>query len=294
MLNSFLRKIAYFFRRKIEVIFPPKSFLPAALNLKHDIGLSRSLNEVAICCAFLNTEMSQCSELHCIDVGFHRGSSSAEMLKVFGGVLAFEPSPRILDLADQSVLKDPRLDLRRCAISTHASDGWLYLSEVSDGVSSLIQTPSLHNERIRIQSTTLDSALTTYETKDVSGFALIKIDVEGLELEVLRQIGDCAALRPEIIISEFQDTKSSFGDLERQMSLLHQMGYHCVLSVWKPVLRYGVSHEWERFIPVDPVDSAHTAKLMFSSNGNIIAVKPNRYNRFMQSLADLEISGKGF
>lgn len=215
------------------------------------------------------------------------------MLKYFGRVLAFEPSPKVLHLADQSLLQDPRLDLRRCAISSQSSGDWLYLSDVSDGVSSLIRSSSLHHDKIRVQSTTLAAALTSYETQDLSEFALIKIDVEGLELEILRQIGDCFGLRPEIIISEFQDTKSSFGDLEKQMSLLHQIGYQCVLSVWKPVLRYGVSHEWERFIPVDPADYSHTARLMFSSNGNIIAVKPHRYNSFLQSLADLEVSGKG-
>ena len=98
-----------------------------------------------------------------------------------------------------------------------------------------------------------------------------------MELSILKQILSINNLKPEIIISEFQDAKSGFNDLINQINILHEKGYSVILSVWKPIIRYGIAHEWERLIPLDKnKDLTQFANLLFSSWGNIIAVKNER------------------
>ena len=266
---------------------------PVVLRFKHLIGIAGSVDELQIAIDFLSKHVADLSDKHCIDVGFHYGESSEKFLKVFAGVLAFEPSGEAIDQANEKVLLDSRLDLRNKAVSSKSGRSKLYLSDASTGISSLQASASLHSSSIEIETITLREGLDGYCENDLSKVVCIKIDVEGLECEILSQILAITTLRPLILLSEFQDLKSTHGDLKRQLDLGFEMGYKCIVSVWKPVIKYGCAHEWERFIPVDSLESVDViCSYLYSSWGNLLFVRPCIYEELLQDLSEHELSKK--
>jgi FkbM family methyltransferase len=266
---------------------------PALLRLKHLLGLASSVDELEIAIDFLSGNLTDINSWHSIDIGFHRGESSTKLLKVFGGVLAFEPSQTAINQASKNTIRDPRLDLRNQAISHSAGLAKLYLSKTSTGISSLVCSGSLHQASVEIETVTLNNALKGYRENDLSKVACIKIDVEGMECEILGQISSIQDLRPPILLSEFQDLKSTYGDLKRQLEIGFEMGYWCVISVWKPVVQYGCAHEWERFVPVDSLEHVDAiCSYLYSGWGNLIFVEPSLYTAFLSSLSEYELRKK--
>lgn len=266
---------------------------PQVLRFKHLFGLSTSVDELEVVINFLSKHLTSTSDIHCIDIGFHHGESSEKFLKLFAGVLAFEPSAKAISRASKKIVRDPRLDLRNQAISNKPGLTQLYLSETSTGISSLLSSGALHNSSIKIEAVTLNQALDSYRERDLSKISCIKIDVEGLECEILGQISAIAKLRPMILLSEFQDLKSTHGDLKEQLCKGFGMGYKCIISAWKPVLQYGCAHEWERFIPIDSPESVDIiCSYLYSSWGNLIFVRPNMYELLLNDLSEYELAKK--
>ena len=248
-------------------------------NLKRFLGLSKYIDEIELCLKYLNQllDLKISSDKWFLDVGFHCGSSSKTILKGSNlSIIAFEPNLKIIKKCPRLILKNSRLKLFTKAISENKGTSELFISNESTGISSLIQKDNLHTEKIIIETDNLQNILNE-NSIDPSKCIYAKIDVEGMELSILKQILSINNLKPEIIISEFQDAKSGFNDLINQINILHEKGYSVILSVWKPIIRYGIAHEWERLIPLDKnKDLTQFANLLFSSWGNIIAVKDER------------------
>jgi hypothetical protein len=86
----------------------------------------------------------------------------------------------------------------------------------------------------------------------------LKIDAEGFDYMVLQGF-PFDRIRPGWILCEFEDRKTvPLGNTLRDMGrLLLKTGYHVFMSEWHPVIRYGIPHQWRRFVryPSEPATS---------------------------------------
>jgi len=121
---------------------------------------------------------------NCIDVGAHGGEVLAEMRRIapLGHHIAFEPLPR---MAAKLRSRFPDADIRECALSDTRGEATdfvevLELPELS-GLRAREYGAAVNTQTITVRVETLDEALPTDYVPD-----LIKIDVEGNELGVLR------------------------------------------------------------------------------------------------------------
>jgi FkbM family methyltransferase len=161
-----------------------------------------------------------------IDVGAHRGDVLAEIVRIAprGRHIGFEPLP---SLATQLARRLPTVDVRTVALSdragtadfTHVLDrpGWsgLEARPTPDGAAARTETITVTLER-------LDDALP-------AGYAptLIKIDVEGAELQVLNGArATLAAHRPLVVFEHGLGSADHYGTRPEDVhDLLTQLGY---------------------------------------------------------------------
>jgi FkbM family methyltransferase len=149
---------------------------------------------------------------NCIDVGAHRGSVLAEMLRVApaGRHLAFEPIPHLSDLLRRDF---PSVEVHQSALSDHAGySGFAHFRSHAEGWSGLRfrplptgETPEVENIEVRLE------ALDEVVDPDYRP-AVIKIDVEGAELQVLRgALGTLTRHRPIIIFEHGSGSAETYG-----------------------------------------------------------------------------------
>lgn len=163
-----------------------------------------------------------------IDVGANVGLHTvvaANLVGPGGSVIAFEPGSTMRARVQQN-LKLNRLqnvDLRPYAIGRATGSADLYvLDESNDGESTLAKPQGkCRSESVEIR--TLDDELT-----HVSGDCVVKIDVEGAEMEVLLGAEQFVRrVRPRAIFVECIDVYlKRFGSTRREvMNWLHSAGY---------------------------------------------------------------------
>jgi len=162
-----------------------------------------------------------------IDVGAHGGDVLADLLRVAprGDHIAFEPLPH---LARQLQERLPRVDVRAVALSdangtadfAHVVDrpGWsgLKARPTPDGAAARVTTISVPTRR-------LDDALPPGYVP-----ALIKIDVEGAELQVLEGARrTLAAHRPTLVLEHGLGSADHYGTRPEQLHdlLVAGLGY---------------------------------------------------------------------
>jgi FkbM family methyltransferase len=119
-----------------------------------------------------------------VDVGTNRGQLLAEALRVApaGRHIAFEPIP---ELAGEVRRAFPQVDIRQLALSAQPGRAEFCHFRTMDGWSGLRRSPEVSDERghpayIQVQLSTLDAELAGVAPR------LLKIDVEGAELDVVR------------------------------------------------------------------------------------------------------------
>ena len=146
------------------------------------------------------TVLSHLRPVTIVDVGANVGQFSlmAAELHPSARIYAFEPIPRAADRFERVFTGNPRVSIARCAIGESRRTDMLHLSGRDDSSSLLpiaeLQT-SMHPEtaeigQIKVEVKPLDQILTE---ADLGKPALLKIDVQGAELEVLK---GCASLLP--------------------------------------------------------------------------------------------------
>ncbi len=180
-----------------------------------------------------------------LDVGAHRGTSSATYAEAGWRVVACEP-----DDANRTVLtrrfrrkKNVTIDPR--AVSDSAAKAIpFYSSKESTGISSLHAFHTTHEASQSVEVTTVA------ELADAHGFTevdLLKIDVEGFDLNVLKGV-PWDRFQPQVIECEFEDRKTeSLGYLYTDMAdFLVAKGYTVYVSEWHPIVRYGIPHQWRQ------------------------------------------------
>ena len=129
----------------------------------------------------------------CFDVGAHVGNRVASWLALGARVIAIEPQPDLLAVLRLLYGRDPRVQLRACALGERSGRAQLQISSATPTVSSLStdwmsevqRDPRFASVRwdrsCEVRVATLDDLIVDYGEP-----AFCKIDVEGFELEVLR------------------------------------------------------------------------------------------------------------
>lgn len=199
-----------------------------------------------------------------LDVGAHVGYSLLPFARDGWTVHAFEPDPTNRAGLEKHLAAEPTLDVRVVpkAVSNEPGSLQLFTSPESTGISSLAPFTATHEATAEVEVIRLDGYLAEHGIDSV-GF--MKIDVEGFERHVLA--GYDWAVKPEVIVLEFEDTKTlplGYGWTELADELVGH-GYSVTVSEWAPIERYGVEHTWLRFEPYP------TTLLNEEGWGNLIA-----------------------
>jgi FkbM family methyltransferase len=160
-----------------------------------------------------------------VDIGTNRGQVLREALRAAprGHHIAFEPIP---DLAAELAASFPQVDTRRLALgAVPGSSEFCYFRKL-DGWSGLRRSPEISDtrgepEQIAVQVSTLDLELADTRPD------VIKIDVEGAELDVLA--GARTVLReakPLVVFEHVAAAASLYGSSSAAVwDLLSELGY---------------------------------------------------------------------
>jgi FkbM family methyltransferase len=138
-------------------------------------------------------------DANCIDVGAHSGGVLREIVRCAprGRHIAYEPLPH---LAAALARDFPRVEVRAAALSDHDGDA-TFLHDRTEPMRSTLHahafTDHHHAVTIRVRVERLDHALAADYVP-----ALIKIDVEGTEAEVLRGAAETLRRHRPIVVFE--------------------------------------------------------------------------------------------
>jgi FkbM family methyltransferase len=145
----------------------------------------------------------------CIDVGAHRGAVLAELVRLapHGRHLAYEPLP---ELAAELAARFPGVDVRNAALSDRAGERDFVRVVDDPGWSGFLERPTPSAgavEHVTVRTERLDDALP-------EGFvpALLKVDVEGAELEVFDgALRTFTAHRPIVVFEHGAGSADRYG-----------------------------------------------------------------------------------
>jgi FkbM family methyltransferase len=174
-----------------------------------------------------------------VDVGAHTGGFSLPLVRRGWRAVCFEPEPenraeleRRLGGMAGVVIVD------KAVCEETGSSVPLYVSAEHWGIHSLRPFHHTHRPGLEVTTTRLDDALRDLGVTEVT---LLKVDVEGADLPVLRSF-DWQAWRPRVVMAEFMDERSSthFGYTHHDMArFLAQRGYAVFVSEWDHIREYG-------------------------------------------------------
>lgn len=160
-----------------------------------------------------------------VDVGTNRGQLLREALRLapHGRHIAFEPIPT---LAAQLRREFPQVDTRELAVSAQPGTAEFCHFRTMDGWSGLRRSLEVSDERgdpeyIQVQLSTLDSELADANPR------LVKIDVEGAELDVVRGAHELLARRKPYVVFEHVVAAAALYDSPSEVlwDSLHELGY---------------------------------------------------------------------
>lgn len=148
-----------------------------------------------------------------IDCGANVGDMTAVMAEGGATVHAFEPNPHACLVLRKKFERNPRVHIQEAAV--HVSNGTLrlYLHENSsqdevywsNGSSLLADKPNVSDERF-VEAQTVD--LAAFIDALPGRIRLIKMDIEGAEVEVLRRLIEAGSLdRIDVLLVETHEDK---------------------------------------------------------------------------------------
>jgi FkbM family methyltransferase len=148
--------------------------------------------------SFLLTE-----ESNVVDIGAHDGGELERIVQLapLGKHIAFEPLPHLAaGLRDQF----PNVDVRQVALLDHNGEVAFNYIKNSPGMSGVNVPPeAIEVESLKVPAQRLDDAL----PEDFAP-SLVKIDVEGAELQLLRGARDTLARRPIVALEHYPGADS--------------------------------------------------------------------------------------
>lgn len=141
----------------------------------------------------LEAALAHCTEMRtALDVGAHYGSWSRYMARKFRRVFAFEPIPTTFECCQQNVRDFANVSLKQAAVGDRSG-------KVSVGVGKMYSHPGM--ETI-IDVDRGDTDLVTIDSLNLTDVDLIKVDVEGFELQVLKGAAETLARCQPVVIFE--------------------------------------------------------------------------------------------
>lgn len=166
-----------------------------------------------------------------LDIGANCGFWTAHMSSCFSHVYAFEPNPssfaRLVSSVERSKIGD-KVTLYNVAISEYEGRHTLYMTSLGDGGHASLYSSQNKDDALEIRTVSLSDVLE--ETR----IGLIKIDVEGAELAVLRgaeRFLKNAGL-PPILFESWDDTARGGAAFRDTASLLSRYGYDVQTVNW--------------------------------------------------------------
>ena len=164
------------------------------------------------------------------DVGANVGLYSWEVRKVspHRKILAFEPDPENIILLEKTLngANFQNVEICKCALSNRLAEASFFQDNLTSATGSLAGKDKPWIEQylngsaneIRVKTETLDSVVSEDKTP-----SLIKIDVEGHEVEVLQGgRNTLSEAKPLLIIESFPPKQCTV------LSLLDELGYHYI------------------------------------------------------------------
>ncbi|MEN9359820.1 MAG: hypothetical protein RL095_1355 [Verrucomicrobiota bacterium] len=215
-----------------------------------------------------------------IDVGANLGQTSRPFIESNWEVHLFEPDGRNRAAIEDQYGGMPGVFINAEALSDHCRDEVSFFhSPQSTGISSLSAFHETHHEAEKVRLSTL--ARYFEKAKMARPVAFLKVDTEGHDLFVLRGFPWDAASAPEVILAEFEDSKTlplGYGFCELR-DFLRKRGYQLLVSEWLPLHGvYGGKHRWNGFHDGDEL-------LDPQAWGNLIAVRdPQIYQELTRHL----------
>ncbi len=179
------------------------------------------------------------------DVGAHFGTFSQPFAREGWQVHAFEPDPENRAKFEVWAHQFSGIQISSNAVADKPQMGAKFFkSHESTGISSLNSFTENHFEGSLVDVITLADYCLKNSIEDID---LLKIDTEGHDLFVLKGF-PWKKIRPKVIMSEFENKKTiSLGYCYEDMGhYLMNQGYSVFVSEWKPIVRYGIEHDWNR------------------------------------------------
>lgn len=249
------------FFERLEVDAPFRIETPNQVFGEFQRGHKAQLNDEEMLARFFGDD---CSVM--IDVGANFGNSCDVYLGKGWTVHAFEPDPYNRSKLLEVWPNDPKLIVNTEAVDDKGGQELsFFASDESTGISGLSAFTKGHKEVCKVQTTTLRDY---YKTAGLKHIDFLKVDVEGFDKFVLDGF-PWEIDRPEVVLAEFEDNKTlplgyTIHDLAKVME---DNGYTVYVSEWHPIVRYGIAHDWRRFLK-------YTSKLKLGETwGNLIGFK---------------------
>jgi FkbM family methyltransferase len=192
-----------------------------------------------------------------IDIGAHKGAFTwwiRDAVGPSGRVVAFEPQPALASklkrLAGQRNLDN--VTVENLGLSSETAEMILHVPAGGPSPGASFEKPAQGGEqsdRVRVGVTTLDTYI---DQHDLHNVRLLKIDVEGHELEVFRGGAALLARDRPVILFECELRHRKSGSLDDVFSFLLDLGYEGFLVTAADLLPVGAFDPKLHQVPGDP------------------------------------------
>ena len=169
--------------------------------------------------AVLETLGVECGDAVAIDVGANIGNHALRFAEKFSIVYAFEPNPHTFQLLNFNAQFASNVVLKNIGISDKAEVLTLREELSNAGASSAVIDRS-GTDKFQISVQPLDDVLPRLDK-----VRLIKIDVEGMELQVLRGATDTIVRNQPLIVFEQHDSEFQEGKESPSIRFIRELGY---------------------------------------------------------------------
>lgn len=214
--------------------------------------------------AFLKPLMALFAKTTALDIGANIGNHSHYFSRIFSKVIAFEPSSIIFKLLEINTEDLANVRIEKIALGSRNSESTLYSNTSNYGSSSIIKDHDSFQMQENINIKLLDDF--NLGTHSVS---LMKIDVEGFEIEVLRGAIDTIRNHQPLILLE-QWEKEIVNNTSISLGFLNDLGYRFVWTEEYSWRGNSVSRRLIKYICII-LGKKHT---FFTSSANI----PTKYH----------------